>query len=101
VRIRQWMTVGLLALLGGCASTLSPQAERIVEARHSDVRECRELGDVRGNASGFHWSSAAAMNSARDQALEQAADIDATHVVWEHSEEGMTAYVAGTAFRCS
>lgn len=100
MRIRLWTTIGLLALVSGCASPLSPKAERIVEARHSDVRDCREVGDVRGHASGFHWSSAAAMNSARDQALEQAADRDATHVVWDNIEEGMTAYTAGTAYRC-
>ncbi len=92
--------LGLLALLSGCASTLSPQAERIVEAHQKEVRECRELGEVRGHASGFHWSSAAAMSNARDKALEQAADRNATHVVWSHADEDMTASVAGIAYRC-
>lgn len=87
-------------LMIGCAAQPSPEAQRIVDARAQDVRNCEEVGEVQGSASGFSLSPAAAMTRARNEALEKAAEQRATHVVWHDVEEGMTPWVRGTAYRC-
>ena len=92
---------GGLTLLAGCATTLTPDAARIVEAHASEVKDCEPAGAVYGGASGFHWSESDAMASARNQALESAARRDATHVVWQHNEGSVTPEVHGTAYRCA
>ena len=93
--------VAATALLAGCATNLSPEASRIVEAHPSEVKDCEPAGTVYGGASGFHWSESSAMASARNKALESAARRDATHVVWQHDEGSITPEVHGTAYRCS
>ena len=89
-----------LVLIAGCATPLSPEADRILDARSQDVKNCEEAGDVQGSASGFSLSPAGAMTRARNEALEKAAEKRATHVVWHDVEEGMTPWVRGTAYRC-
>lgn len=89
------------ALLAGCATSLSPEAARIVEAHPSEVEDCEPAGSVYGGSSGFHWSESDAMATARNRALESAAKRDATHVVWQHDEGSITPEVSGTAYRCS
>jgi len=93
--------IGLIALMAGCASSYSPQAQKIQEAHRSEVRGCDDLGEVHGTASGFHWSTGEAMHSARNRALEAANERGASHVVWQHTEDDLTPRVRGQAYRCS
>lgn len=90
----------LLLVLSGCANDLSPQADRVRDARSGDVQGCDMVGEVYGTADGFHWSDSHATTKARNQALEMAAEMRATHIVWDNVEGDIPTYVTGTAFRC-
>lgn len=93
------MSAGLV-LLGGCAAGYSPEAERVREAHENEVTDCEQIGEVYGSSSGFHWSSGEAMHNARNKALERAHELNASHVVWQHTESSITPEVQGMAYRC-
>lgn len=92
--------IGLMALAAGCATAYSPQARNIKEGHRNEVADCEKLGNVQGSASGFHWSTGEALQSARNRALEQAYEMDGSHVVWHHVEQDAAPRVSGTAYRC-
>lgn len=95
------VTLLAVVLVTGCAASYSPEAQKVREAHESEVRECERIGEVYGHASGFHWSSGEAMQSARNQALERAYERNATHLVWRHAEDSITPEVEGIAYRCA
>ncbi len=85
----------LLLALTGCATTISERAMRIREAQRSDVKDCRLLGEVKGRSGqGGLIMQEAGKNAAKTQALNQAGDMNATHIVWTLAEGG---YFGGNA----
>jgi|GEM_PF-582181 len=87
-------------VLTACSARPSPEAQRIQDALPRDVANCEMVQEVYGTAQGFHLSESAAMTTARNMALEQAATARATHVVWTNIEDGLSSYITGTAYRC-
>jgi hypothetical protein len=73
----------------GCVGLLTPQGAGIQLADENIVRQCQYLGDVTGGSNTIEY--------ARNDALNQAAILQATHVVFVSE----TAYQAmARAYRC-
>jgi hypothetical protein len=74
----------LLAVTSGCAS-ISPAAAKIREADKASVSGCKHLGEVTGT-SAVGTESAVLYHTGKDNAkkdaLEKAAQLGGTHVVW-------------------
>jgi hypothetical protein len=91
----------LLALSGsGCATALSPAAARIQPADQSSVAGCTFLGDVSGSSDWGNLAATQGMQNARNEGLEQAAAMEATHVVWINIAGGYSPYANGKAYKC-
>jgi hypothetical protein len=87
-----------VALVTACATTPSPLAQRVKVVDAEEVSTCRPVTDIRG-ASGWGWLFAStATRNAKTEALEQAASVGATHVVWTSVARGSA---TGKAYRCT
>src|SRR5512139_2440198 len=75
----------LLLVMSGCATTHSPAASKIKEAGKETVSECKYLGEVTGT-SNVGSESAVLYHTGKDRAksdaLEKAAKLGGTHIVW-------------------
>lgn len=93
----------LLALLGvtpGCGATLSNAAAAVRELPKPPSELCKLLGAFNGS-SGFNGWFFPAEDRARAEALEQAAEAGATHIVWTESDEGfLGGHAACLAYLC-
>jgi hypothetical protein len=87
-----------IILMSACASTPSPLAQRVTVADAEQVSTCRPVTDVRGSSSWGWLSASKATQNAKTEALEQAASLGATHVVWTSVARGSA---AGKAYRCT
>ena len=78
------LSVFLLLMMSGCAS-LSPAAAKIRESGKDTVSGCKYLGEVTGT-SAVGTESAVLYHTGKDNAkkdaLEKAAKLGGTHVVW-------------------
>ncbi len=98
--------LGLLALtLSGCATALTHEASRITQVNDSErsqVKECKTMGEVVGTSSyGGLFMQEAGKNYAKNQAMNEAANMGATHVVWTLAEGGfMGGKAYGVAYKC-
>lgn len=88
--------------LAGCATAPTPSPSAIVEADQDAVAGCRYLGNVTGRAAtGATRGQDVEANTARVKALEQAALLRATHVVWILGDTvGDPARAEAAAYRC-
>jgi hypothetical protein len=74
----------LLFLISGCAS-LSPSAAKIKEAGKDTVAACKYLGEVTGTSKVGSESAVlyhTGKDNAKKEALEKAATLGGTHIVW-------------------
>lgn len=84
--------------LSGCAT---PVETSIIETTAQSVNGCEELGSVSGSNSVFVGLSAQiGRTHAKNAALNQAAHMRATHVVWSEMGSSLTNEWRGTAYRC-
>jgi hypothetical protein len=70
-----------LFVMSGCAS-LSPGAAKIQQVEKPTVSECKYLGEVIGTSKAGNMVYDVGKNRAKDDALEQAAKLGGTHIVW-------------------
>ena len=79
-----WLLILGLPFAAACASTPpATSVDAIIEADESMVANCRLLGDVEAMApSGATQGQEVAGNTAKAEALNKAAQLGATHVVW-------------------
>lgn len=90
-----------LVLIGaGCATTLSPAAARIQPADQSTVAGCTFVGDVSGSSGWGNLAASQGMQNAKNEGLEQAAAMGATHVVWVNIVGGYSPYANGKSYKC-
>ncbi len=90
--------VALMLAVAGCAT---PVETNIVDARASDVEGCEDLGTVSGsNAIFVGLSASVGRTHAQNDALNQAAHLRATHVVWRERGTSLTNEWVGTAYAC-
>ncbi|MCI0557757.1 MAG: DUF4156 domain-containing protein [Nitrososphaera sp.] len=85
----------------GCATTPSPAAARIQPADQSTVVGCTFVGDVSGSSGWGNIAASQGMQNAKNEGLEQASAMGATHVVWVNIAGGYSPYANGKAYRCN
>ena len=101
-------TVALLSFLIGC-SWRSPFFPKVIASDAQILPKCKYLGEVTGAAGEYipsAWRSEAASNevqiqNAKVRALQEAADLGATHVVWGgETQQGYDAHIKARAYKC-
>jgi hypothetical protein len=93
-----------LVLLVGCATTvsMSEQALQIKEiARAVANDKCQFLGVVSGSSGWGGAAAATGVMNAKAEALNEAAEKDATHIAWIEISGGFTTSVKAHAYRCN
>ncbi|MGE4348534.1 MAG: hypothetical protein AB7D28_02070 [Candidatus Berkiella sp.] len=97
--MRLFALVGLIFLLTGCIIEPSNRAQRIIVAQPEMVSECALLGEVAGNSKITLLPQGEQL--ARYRALDQAASLGATHVIWVNQQNQITKNVArARAYYC-
>ncbi|MFH0781955.1 MAG: hypothetical protein V2B20_08385, partial [Pseudomonadota bacterium] len=94
------MLCNLWFILAGCATTKSAMAINVLEADEKVVTNCKYLGDVTGTSGWGNLAASTGVNNAKNEALEKAAKLGATHVVWTQISGGYSPFVNGRAYRC-
>ena len=91
----------IILLLSSCAAT--PKARGIQEADSHMVANCKFLGSVHAASMwGGCLYQGVGFSSAKNQALNKAAKLGATHIVWMNLEGGLRGgFASGRAYRCS
>jgi len=101
-------TVALLSSLIRCCP-LSPVFPKVIAADAQILSKCKYLGEVTGSAGDYipsAWRSQTASNeiqiqNAKVRALQEAADLGATHIVWDgEAEQGYDARIKARAYKC-
>ncbi len=97
-----------LGTLAGCQPKLSPSPSTVVEANMKMVKGCKYLGEV--HASGTDSMSAGwrgdgeiievGIDDLKYEALQKAAALGATHVVWTSETLSFEPKITGRAYRC-
>lgn len=92
--------IGLLALgLTGCVIEQSDRSKRITVAMPEMVTDCAFVGEVNGNSKMTLLPQGEQL--ARYRALDAAAKMGATHIVWVNNKNEITNYVvSGRAYYC-
>jgi len=96
---RSIASMTLIALLAGCATMLSVWAAKIADTDEASVAGCEFVGQVKGS-----WGTLAAstgMETARNEARENAAELGATDIVWRSASVGYPPYMSRTAYVCN
>lgn len=88
----------MIMFLSGC-TTLSAKAKTIHDADPQMVQGCQFLGDVQGSS---EWGgpSSIAKENARNEALEKAASLNATHIYWIQFTIPPNPSYYGRAYKC-
>jgi len=91
-----------ILIFSGCATSLTDQAQRILQVTDNEVKNCKMLGEVHGASSyGGLMMQEAGKQYAKNEALNQASNMQATHVVWTNAEGGfMGGKALGRAYKC-
>lgn len=93
-------TAAAFLSISGCATTLSPAAAKILPADRSMAADCTFVGDVNGSSGWGNLAASQGMQNAKNEGLEQAAAMGATHVLWVNVAGGYSPYANGKAYRC-
>ena len=87
-------------ICSGCATTLSTSGLSVREADEKMVTECRFLGSVQGSSGFGNVAASVGMQNAKNQAIERAAGMGATHIVFGDIRGGYSPSVQGRAYTC-
>jgi hypothetical protein len=91
-----------LFLFSSCATSLSPAASKIQIADQKRVSDCGFLGTIYGSRRGSSGAQSIVDDDARNSVLEQAAQRNATHIVWKNDPSDYFGKKAeADAYRCS
>ncbi|ADE13328.1 conserved hypothetical protein [Nitrosococcus halophilus Nc 4] len=96
----------LLAALNLSTPAIAAASENqfsIQQVTPSKVTHCELIGDVKGSSGWGRIAIRAWAGKAKHQALQQAKNLGATHVVWSrfHNGYGSGPYAYGEAYNCS
>ena len=86
--------------ISGCATSRSISASRIQDADSAMVSGCKYLGEVHGSSGWGNLAASVGMGNAKNQASERAAELGATHIVWNQIMGGYSPSVSGKAYLC-
>jgi hypothetical protein len=93
----------LLLAMPGCASlspSLSPGAAKIQEVEKTSVSTCKYLGEVIGTSKAGNVVYQVGKDRARYDALEKAAKLGGTHIVWFKALESYPIKAIGDVYLC-
>ena len=107
---KAWMIIFMATAIMGLASCGSSTAQKIFSteitsparlAKASEVNGCKRLGEVKGYAEPSRSGNVPlARMTARDDMLERAGRMGATHVVLENYVGNRRAVAIGNAYKC-
>jgi hypothetical protein len=98
---RLFFTFTIVALLcSGCATTPSSRAGIVKDADERFVANCQFVGNVTGTSGWGNLAASTGINNAKNEAREQAAQLNATHIWWQSIEGGYSPKVSGNAYIC-
>lgn len=88
--------------LAGCATALTEQGQRIIRVDENKIKDCKFLGEVAGHSSyGGFVMQETGKNYAMNEAINQAGQMNATHIVFTKAEGGYFGGQAlGRAYSC-
>ena len=106
---RWWLSAAFIALgllLGAAGCEKLPQSPlklldpgvKVVE--QWQVSACEFVGEVEGRALTRHAQGSEPLSMAKGDALQQAANLGATHLVWKELTKGPQPRAVGRAYRC-
>jgi hypothetical protein len=103
VRICRCFTASMtvIALLAGCATTLSDRAAKVADADEASVAGCGFVGQVKGYSGRGNLAASIGTENARNEARKQAAKLGATDIVWKRVSVSYSPYVSGVAYDCN
>lgn len=84
----------------GCATTTSHKASIVQDADQEFVKNCVFVGSVSGTSGWGNLAASTGINNAKNEAREQAARLNATHLVWTSVIGGYSPNVSGNAYQC-
>ena len=88
------------SVICGCTTTLSKKASLVREAKEYSVEDCEFLGTVQGWSGWGDRVEGVGIHNARNQALERAASLGATHIVWVDIRGGFAPVARARAYNC-
>lgn len=88
--------------MAACSTTPSKEAAQIIEADERGTENCKFLGTVEGSSNyGGLAAQEVGLKRAKNEALEKAYELGATHIVWGNTSKGYWGgNAAGRAYRC-
>src|SRR5512139_4105623 len=92
----------LLLVVSGCAS-ISPAASKIKESGKDSVSGCKYLGEVTGTSKVGSESAVlyhTGKDNAKKDALEKAAQLGGTHIVWRPLIDARPIVAVGEVYQC-
>ena len=92
----------VITALAGCATMPTPQAQRVAEVGSGMTEGCHLLGTVNGSSLMDGVLEAKGVQSAKNEAMNEAAHWGANAVVWTHITQRYwgAELVTGNAYRC-
>lgn len=99
MNVRQgWFTLLVLCINGCAVVEPTQQAQRILPAYPEMVTDCAFLGAVTGDSAMPFLPTSEQI--AKFRALDDAADLGATHIVWVATTNGLRPSAQGRAYYC-
>jgi hypothetical protein len=84
----------------GCATGLSAAGAKIRDADPETIEGCRYLGEVHGSSGWGNLAASTGIQNAKNEAIESAVAMGATHILWTNIAGGYSPYVSGRAYTC-
>jgi len=92
--------VAIPPFISSCVYPLTKESKEIIISDYSMVESCIFLGEVNAFSGFGGLFAAAGVQDARNQALEDAAELGATNVIWDVSTGGSVPQALGRAYKC-
>lgn len=101
MRTKSVILIGAVAILtSSCATTPSVRASTIFDADNQMVANCKFIGSVSGTSGWGNIAASTGISNSKNEAREQAAKLNATHIVWLSIAGGYSPAVSGNAYLC-
>ena len=99
--MKMYIAAVAITLSVGCATTLSQRAMSVKVTDGASVSACEVVGEVSGSSSWGGASGGTGVENSKMEALNEAGELGATHVVWKSMYSVIGSSVDGVAYRCS
>lgn len=90
----------VVTLQTGCLTPASKKGMQVRDATQADVARCKFLGRVRGTSGFGNAAASVGIANSKNEARADAAELGATHIVWQSVSGSWSSYAEGEAFKC-